>query len=122
MKKIPGVESIEVSLKQGKAIVQLKPGNSVHLEDLVQKVRDNAFHPKEARVSVRGELLSTGGKLRLKVSGTNDVYELVPEPQVNVVELKKDLGKTVLIQGVVPAPKDKTPVRTMQLKSYKLSA
>ncbi len=121
IKKIQGVESVEVSLKQGKAIVQLKPGNSVHLDDLMRKVRDNAFHPKEARVSVRGELLSTGGKLQLKVSGTNDAYELMPEPQVNVVELRKDLGKMVVIQGVVPAPKDKTPVRTMELKSYKLS-
>ncbi|MDQ6758832.1 MAG: heavy-metal-associated domain-containing protein [Acidobacteriota bacterium] len=121
MKKVPGVESVEVSLKQGNAIVQLQPGNSLHLDDLVQKVRDNGFHPKEARVSVRGELLSTGGKLQLKVSGTNDVYELTPEPQVNVIELKKTLGKVVLIQGVVPAPKDKSGVRTMVLKSCKLS-
>ncbi len=54
MKKLPGVESVQASLKQGRAIVKLKPGNTVRLDDLVQKVRDNAFNPKEARVGVRG--------------------------------------------------------------------
>lgn len=121
MKKIPGVESVEASLKQGKAILQLKPGNSVHLDEVVQKVRDNAFNPKEARVSVRGELLSAGGKLQFKVSGNGDVYEVLPDSHANVAALKDNLGKTLLMEGVVPAPKDKHPVRTLELKSYRLS-
>src|SRR2546423_12281061 len=105
MKKIPGVENVEASLKQGKAIVKLTPGNSVRLDDLVQKVRDNAFNPKEARVSVRGELLFSAGKLQLQVLGTNDVYDLVPGPRAS--ELKKNAGKVLLVEGDVPAPKDK---------------
>ena len=119
MKKLPGVENVEVSLKQGKAVVNLKAGNTVRLDDLVQKVRDNAFNPKEARVSVRGELLSTEGKLQLRVLGINDVYELTPGPKAN--ELKKNLGKVLLVEGEVPAPKDKTPVRTMEVNSFALS-
>lgn len=121
MKKIPGVENVETSLKEGKAVVKLKPGNTVHLDELVQKVRDNAFTPKEARVNVRGELRSSGGKLQLKVHGLNDVYELLPDPRINAAELNKNAGKVLLIEGVVPAPKDKTPVRTMEVRSYKLS-
>lgn len=121
MQKIPGVENVEVSLKQGKAIVQFKPGNTVHLDELVQKVRDNAFNPKEARVNVRGELVSTGGKLQLKVLGVNDVYDLVPGPQMNTAELTKNVGKVLLVKGVVPAPKNKSPVRTLEVKSYKPS-
>lgn len=122
MKKIPGVETVEASLKQGKAVVQLKPGNTVHLEDLVQKVRDNAFNPKEARISARGELLAVGGKLQLKILGANDVYDLVLDPKMNGDELRRNVGKVLLVEAVVPASKDKTPVRTMELKSYKLSA
>lgn len=121
MQRIPGVENVEVSLKQGKAIVQFKPGNTVHLDELVHKVRDNAFNPKEARVSARGELLSTSGKLQLKVLGVNDVYDLVPGSLVNAAELKKSVGKVLLVDGVVPAPKDKAPVRTMELTNFKLS-
>ena len=120
MQKIPGVEKVEVTLKQGKAIMQLKPGNTVHLDEVVQKVRDNAFTPKEARVSVHGELFSAGGKLRLKVLGINDVYDLVPG--LNTAELTKNVGKVVLVEGVVPTSKDKTPVRTLDVKSYKLSS
>jgi hypothetical protein len=121
MQKVPGVEKVEVTLNQGKATMQLKPGNAVHLDELVHKVRDNAFTPKEARVSVRGELLSTGGKLQLKVVGVNDVYDLVPGPELKA-ELTKNVGKVVLVEGVVPAAKDKTPVRTLDVKSYKLSS
>src|SRR5260370_38439791 len=101
MQKVPGVEKVEVTLKQGKAIMQLKPGNTVHLDELVQKVRDNAFTPKEARVSVRGELLSNGGKLQLKVLGVNDVYDLAPGPGLNTIELTKNTGKVIVIEGVV---------------------
>src|SRR5712692_3422845 len=109
MKRIQGVENVEASLKQGKAVVQLKAGNTVHLDELIQKVRDNAFNPREARVSVGGELISTGGKLELRVLGINDVYELLPGPEVNVTELRKNLGKLLLIEGIVPAPNDKKP-------------
>ena len=122
MKKIPGVTNVEVSLKEGKAAVQLEPGNSAHLDEFIQKVRDNGFTPKDARVSARGELLSTGGKLQLKVLGINDVYELQPGAQLDAAELRKNVGKVLLVEGVVPAPKDKTPVRTMELKSYKPSS
>jgi len=120
MKKIPGVESVEASLKQGKAIVKLKQGNTVRLENLVQKVRDNAFNPKEASVSVRGEVIASGGNSKFKVLGTNDVYDLVPGPQVN--ELKKNVGKVLLVEGVVPAPTDKKPVRIMEVKRFVLSS
>lgn len=122
MQKIPGVETVEVTLKQGRAIVQLKPGNTAHFDDLVQKVRNNAFKPQEAKVSVRGELVSTAGKLQLKVLGANDVYDLVLGPETNGAELKKNAGKVLLVEGVVPAPKDKKPVRTLELKGYKLSS
>lgn len=120
MRKIPEVDTVEVSLKQGRAIVKLKPGNAVRLDDLIQKVRDNAFNPKEARVSVRGELLASSGKFQLKVLGTNDLYDLIPGPEAD--ELKKNVGKVLLVEGVVPALKDKTPVRTMEVKSFALSS
>jgi len=66
MKKVPGVESVEASLNEGKALVRLRSGNTVRLEELVQRVRDNAFTPKEARVLVHAELLPAGDKLQLR--------------------------------------------------------
>lgn len=49
----------------------------------------------------------------------NDVYDLVPGPKMKA-ELAKNVGKVVLVEGVVPAPKAKTPMRTLEVKSYKL--
>ena len=123
MKKMEGVESVEPRLNEGKAFVQLKPGNTVRLEDLVQKVRDNAFHPKEARVTARGELVSTGGKLLFKVSGINEVYEVAPEAKEGRMteDLKRNLGKTLLVEGIVPASKDKNGPKVIQLQSFRVS-
>jgi copper chaperone CopZ len=123
MKKISGVEKVEASLNKGKAFIQLKPGNTVKLEDLVQKVRDNAFHPKEARVTARGELVSSAGKLQLKVSGIDEVYELVSEAKAAKMteDLKRNLGKTLLVEGIVPAPKNKNMPKVIQLQSFRAS-
>ncbi len=121
LKKIPGVESVEASLNQGKAFVRLKPGNSVRFDDLIQRVRDNAFTPKEAKVTVRGEVLWIGGKLRLKVLGINQTYDLVlPASSAGSGnELGKQAGKVIAIEGVIPAPEGRTAPTVIQVKAWK---
>ncbi len=114
MKKMPGVESVEPRLNEGKAIVKLRPGNTVRFDDLIKVVRDKAFTPKEARVSAEGEVLSTGTKLQLKLRGTNEIYELTG---TGAAELQKSTGKTLLVEGVIPAPKEKTYLKVIELKS-----
>ena len=118
MKKMEGVESVEARLNEGKAIVKLKPGNRVSFDQLIKVVRDKAFTPKEGRVSTRGEVVSIGTNLQLKVSGTNEVYDLTGA----AAELTANTGKTVLIEGVIPAPKDKTYQKMIEVKSVKPSA
>ncbi len=54
MKKMAGVENVEAKLNDGKAIIKLKPGNQIRFDDLIKVVRDKAFTPKEARISVQG--------------------------------------------------------------------
>jgi len=51
LKKIGGVEDVKVSLNDGKAIISLKPGNTVTLEQIQDIVRKNGFTPKEANVT-----------------------------------------------------------------------
>jgi hypothetical protein len=114
MKKVAGVEKVEVKLNEGKAIITLKPGNTVRFDDVIKVVRDKAFTPKEARVSVRGELVA--GKPQLRVSGTNDVYEL---SGAALGELTKSTEKAVLVEGVIPAPKDKAYLKAIEVKTFK---
>ena len=114
MKKMAGVENVQAKLNEGKAIITLRPGNTVRFDDLIKVVRDQAFTPKEARVSVRGDLVP--GKPQLRVSGTNDVYDLSGPA---AAEFRKSTAKTVLVEGVVPAAKDKTYLKTIEVKSFK---
>jgi hypothetical protein len=116
MKKMEGVEAVEARLNEGKAIVKLKAGNTIQFEQVIKVIRDKAFTPKEARVSVRGEVVSTGTKLQLKVSGTNDVYDLGGA----IAEIKNNIGKTLLVEGVIPAPKEKTYQKVIEVKSARL--
>ena len=61
VKKIDGVESVEVTLNRGHAEIKLKPGNRVRIEQIWEAVRKQGLTPKEARVVVRGRL--DGSKL-----------------------------------------------------------
>jgi hypothetical protein len=117
MKKIAGVESVEVKLKEGRALIRLKPGNTVRLEDVEHRVRENGFHPKEAAVIARGEIVSAGDKVQLNIAGPNQMYSLAVSSE-QLVKLKSVIGKAVSVEGTVPAAKEKSISHTIQLKSF----
>src|ERR1700733_10329113 len=81
LKKVAGVESVEVSLNKGLATVKLKPGNTVSVPQLWELIHKNGYTPKTTSVSVRGELASENGILQLKVSGTKDTLLLAADPK-----------------------------------------
>ena len=118
MKKMEGVEAVEPRLNEGKAVVKLKPGNTIQFAQFIKVVRDKAFTPKEARVLARGEVVSVGANIQLKVSGTSDVYDLTGA----AAELNTNAGKTVLVEGVIAAPKDKTYKKMIEVKSIRAAA
>src|ERR1051325_2553215 len=109
IKKVPGVESVEVSLNQGSAKVKLKPDNAVRPEELWNLLRDNGYKPKDTRVVVRGRVVASGGKIHLDVSGANHSYELTPEPGAPGAydELKAKAGEAVAVDGVMTPPNQK---------------
>src|SRR4051794_13926099 len=106
LQKFSGVEKVDVSLNKGLATVTLKPGNTVRLSDVWETVRKNGFTPKETKVVIRGDV--TGGtKSELKVTGTNEVYALLPEPKVSKAldEVRRYVGKTATVEGTLQPPK-----------------
>ena len=107
LQKFSGVEKVDVSLNKGLATVTLKPGNTVRLTDVWETVRKNGFTPKETKVVVRGEVLG-GSKTELKVTGTNEVYGLVPDPKAPKAmdEVRRQAGKTLTVEGILEPPKD----------------
>jgi copper chaperone CopZ len=120
LKKVPGVESVEVSLNKGLATVKLKPGNTVAVPQFWQLLHEKGYTPKSTAVSVRGELANVQGRLQLKVSA-KDILALVADPKNAAVysEAPKKLGQTVTIQGVMVPGKDlkaSVPLQVGQVK------
>ena len=113
LKKVSGVESVEVSLNKGLASVKLKPGNTVSVPQLWEIIHQNGYTPKTTTVSVRGDLAEAQGRLQLKVSGTNQILALVTDPKNTELknEVHQKLGQTTILQGVMAPGKDfKAPV------------
>jgi len=102
---------VDVSLNKGLATVTLKPGNTVTIEQLQHAITKNGFTTKQSTVVVTGTMVSDDQKLALRVSGSNELFNLVPESQqTHTSDLTQLSGKAVTVEGVIPeTPKGKKP-------------
>lgn len=121
LKKVGGVDSVEVSLNKGLAIVKLKPGNTVSVPQFWQLLHDKGYTPKATTVSVRGELAETQGRPVLKVTGTKDTLVLAADPKnpAPYSDASKKVGQSVTVQGVMTPGKDlksATPLQVQQVR------
>lgn len=127
MKKVPGVESVNVSLNQGEALLRLKPGNSVTVEKIRQVVLDNGFTPKDADAQVIGMIVERNGRPALAVNGVNLVYSLNDHRKAagKVDELWKNAReKDVVVTGRFPETSIKgraVEPRVMEVRDFTLS-
>ncbi len=110
MKKVPGVENIKVSLTEGMAHIQLAPGNTASLEQLRKAVNEQGFTPKDATVTVTGDLVTKGSETQFKVSGSNDIFHL------EAIDAMKVKGvKAVTLRGLV-VPSQNGGLPKLQIK------
>jgi copper chaperone CopZ len=121
LKKVPGVETVDVSLNKGLATVKLKPGNTVSVPQFWQLLHEKGYTPKATEVSVRGGLFGEPGHLQLNVSGTRDVLNLTPDPKNAAAynEAAKKVGQSVVIQGVMTPDKDLKVLVPLQVNQVK---
>ena len=109
LKAVPGVDSVDVSLEKGLAVVKLKPGNMATLKQLNEAIAKNGFTMKDSTATVAGTVTSTDGNAMLRVSGSNDLLQLVPQ-SASASTATSMIGKTVLVEGTIPeAGKGKAP-------------
>jgi hypothetical protein len=108
LKAIPGVDSVDVSLEKGLAVVKMKPGNPATLKQLNEAIAKNGFTMKDSIASIAGTVVVANGKTQLQVSGSNELLTLVPDSQASgdATSLR---GKSALVEGVVPETKGKVP-------------
>jgi copper chaperone CopZ len=110
LKKMKGVEKVEVKLNAGLAIVHLKSGNNISLQDMKKVISDHGFTPGDAIVKFTGTVNSENGKTWIEVRDVNDVLNL-DEAAANSVS--SQIGKTLTLQGKVIAPDKKS--KTLEL-------
>jgi copper chaperone CopZ len=116
LKSVSGVDSVDVSLEKGLAVVKMKPGNAATLKQLNEAITKNGFTMKDSAAIVAGTVVTTNGRAALHVTGSNDVLQLAPQsaaaPAANSMA-----GKTVVVEGTIPeAGKGKSP-DTIRYKS-----
>jgi hypothetical protein len=64
-----GLESVRVSLNDGKAYLTLAATNELTLQKIQEEVKNNGFSARNAEITLKGELLSEGNEWRIKVNG-----------------------------------------------------
>jgi hypothetical protein len=101
LKSVSGVDSVQVSLEKGVAFVTMKPGNTVTLKQLTHAITKNGFTMKDSTATVAGTVVSAEGKLKLRVSGSNDVLDLMPQ-SASTPGADPSLGKPVVVEGTIP--------------------
>lgn len=109
LKAVTGVDSVDVNLEKGLASVKMKSGNTATLRQLNDAIAKNGFTMKQSAATIAGAVVVANGHTALRVSGSNEMLELVPDTSAMPVPASLD-GKSVLVEGTIPeAGKGKSP-------------
>jgi len=99
LKKMDGLESVRVSLNDGKAYLKLASANELTLQKIQEVVKSNGFSARNAEVALKGELLKEGNEWRIKVNGetfkvsddtTSDILSKLNPGNIQLKGLVKD--------------------------------
>ncbi|MEQ9221194.1 MAG: heavy metal-associated domain-containing protein [Cyclobacteriaceae bacterium] len=99
LKKMDGLESVKVSLNEGKAYLKLAADNTLTLQKIQKEVKNNGFSARSAVVTLNGELVKEGNEWSLYLNGetfkvsqdtTDDVLAKLNPGKVKLMGLVKD--------------------------------
>ena len=76
MKKVDGIQAVNVSLKDGLTVLDLRPDNKVTLAQLRTVIKNNGFVSKDAQITARGAVSGN----TFEVSGTGERLPFAAKP------------------------------------------
>ncbi len=74
LKKIEGVEKVQINVKDGIATLRSKKGKSVEVENLESVVKDAGFTPREITTTVVGKVGQSNGTLVFSATDSDVVF------------------------------------------------
>ncbi len=102
LKRMGGLESVKVSLNDGKAYLTLATGNKLTLQKIQKEVKNNGFSARNAEITLRGELHKEGDEWKVKV---NEETFIVSDDTPSDILTKLNPGK-IRIKGWVKDEED----------------
>lgn len=82
IKKLDGVQSVEVSLEKASADIRLKAGNAITLPQLRRIIRQAGYPTKDAQVDARGTIVERNGQPALDLQN-GSFLELASRPSIS---------------------------------------
>ena len=79
VKKLEGVETVDVSLEKSSAVITLKANNKITLPQLRRVIRNSGYPTKDAQIDARGRIAERDGKLVFDLLN-GSVLELAERP------------------------------------------
>jgi copper chaperone CopZ len=79
MRKVEGVQDVQVSLKEGLTTLELRADNKVTLAQLRTVIKNNGFVSKEATVTARGTV--AGDTFEVRGTGERLTFTKKPVPK-----------------------------------------
>ena len=111
VEKLDGVESVKVSLNEGRVVIRFAPDNSLTIAELRRAIRNQGFSPREATLTFSAQVEMRGGGLVAIVPGSGVTYAVTAAPEVREL-LSGAAGSTLVLEGEVAMDVDDvTPER-----------
>lgn len=112
LKKMDGIEKVQVSLNDGKAYLDLTANNNLSLKQIQKEVKVNGFSAKNAEVVLEGQFIKEDNTLKIKVK--NEEYYLTSNTGQSVINSLQP-GK-VKVRGIVQDEEDGQVTHTWKIK------
>lgn len=102
LKKVEGVEKLEIQVDQGTANLTVKKGKALSIEAVEKAVKDGGFTPREIALTVTGRLAERGGRTVLTIPDSEEVFLVGSNEQLQKIkEALKGADKAMRLTGKV---------------------
>ena len=105
MKKVAGIESVEVSLEKGSTDIRLRPGNTVTLTQIREIIRSSGFNAREATVTASGRVYLKNDQAWIDLAPARAQLTVQPHPADGMVAEARRLAgsapQDVDVRGVI---------------------